>query len=73
MRLRAGFGLACLSLAGCQHLPDGVIVDLDNKVVKVGPCRCDLPVEKPTPAAEPAPAPAPVPAPAPDEGDEPEG
>lgn len=67
MRLRAGFGMVCVALAGCQHLPDGVTVDLDNRVVKVGPCNCALPVEKPAPAAEPAPAPAP------EEGDEPEG
>ena len=49
MRLWAGLGLLCLMLAGCQHLPDGVRVDLDNRVVEVGPCRCALPA-----AEEPA-------------------
>ncbi len=48
MRLRAGFGLLCLGviggvLGGCQHLPEGVKVDLQNRVVEVGPCRCALP------------------------------
>jgi hypothetical protein len=44
MRLRAGLGLLCVGLAGCQHLPAGVKVDLPNRVVEVGPCRCRLPV-----------------------------
>jgi hypothetical protein len=52
MRLWAGLALLCLMVAGCQHLPDGVIVDVENRTVSVGPCRCTLP----------APAPAPIPA-----------
>lgn len=44
MRLRACLALLCLMLAGCEHLPDEVRVDLDNRTVSVGPCRCDLPV-----------------------------
>ena len=66
MRLRAGFGMLCVGLlAGCQHLPEGVKVDLQNRVVEVGPCRCRLPApgeakpESPVGAAEPA-LPAPV-------------
>lgn len=70
MRLRAGFILLCLMLAGCQHLPEGVKVDVATGVVEVGPCRCALP----KPKAEPAPPalnPAPEPAdePAADAGD----
>lgn len=52
MRLLAGLGLLCLALAGCQHLPDGVKVDLENRVVEVGPCRCRLPAPE-APAEEP--------------------
>jgi hypothetical protein len=53
MRLRAGLGLLCAALAGCQHLPEGVKVDLGSRTVEVGPCRCRLPdKEKPL---EPAP------------------
>jgi len=48
MRLRAGLGLVCLMLAGCQHVPDGVVVDLQNGSVAVGPCRCALPKQAPT-------------------------
>jgi hypothetical protein len=67
MRLRAGLkylcvALACAGLAGCQHLPEGVKVDLQNRVVEVGPCRCRLPDKaKPAevaPIAEPAAEPA---------------
>ena len=61
MRLRAGFGLLCVGLlAGCQHVPEGVQVDLQNRVVEVGPCRCRLPVpdeakpDAPSEVAEPA-------------------
>lgn len=58
MRLRAGMGLLCVALlgwalAGCQHLPKGVKVDLANQVVEVGPCQCPLPrpgAEKPVEA-----------------------
>ncbi len=71
MRLRAGFGLLCVGLlAGCQHVPEGVKIDLQNRVVEVGPCRCRLPVpgevkpEVQAPVAERAPA-------APPAGDEP--
>ena len=49
MRLRACLALLCLMLAGCQHLPDGMVIDLDNRSVSVGPCRCALPVEVPAP------------------------
>lgn len=56
MRLRAGLGLLCLMVAGCQHLPEGVKVDLQERVVEVGPCRCKLP-PKPVPAPAPAPGP----------------
>ena len=60
MRLRAGWkllcvALACAGLAGCQHVPEGVKVDLQNQVVEVGPCRCRLP-EKAKPAAPASPA-----------------
>ncbi len=55
MRLRAGFGLLCVMLAGCQHVPEGVRIDLQNRVVEVGPCRCRLPgPEKPVEPAAPA-------------------
>ncbi len=59
MRLRACLILACVALAGCQHLPEGVTVDLTNGMVAVGPCRCRLgqpeaPKEE-APPAEPAP------------------
>ena len=43
MRLRAGVGLLCVVLAGCQHVPEGVRIDLPNRTVEVGPCRCRLP------------------------------
>ena len=49
MRLRACLALLCLMLAGCQHLPDGMVIDLDNRSVSVGPCRCTLPAEAPAP------------------------
>lgn len=55
MRLRACLALLCLMLAGCQHLPDGVVIDLENRAVSVGPCRCALPdaVERePEPSTE---------------------
>ncbi len=54
MRLRAGIGLLLLGLGGCTHLPDGVEVDLQNGVVEVGPCRCELPRphEPPQPPAQ---------------------
>lgn len=71
MRLRAGLGLLCLTLAGCQHVPEGVKVDLQNRVVEVGPCRCRLPApgeakpEVQAPVTEPAPPVPPV-------GDEPQ-
>ncbi len=42
MRLWAGLGMLLLC-AGCAHLPEGVKVDLDNRVIEVGPCRCALP------------------------------
>lgn len=45
MRLRAGLGLLCLALAGCQHLPKEVEVDLGNGTVAVGPCTCKLPAQ----------------------------
>ncbi len=64
MRLRACLALLCLMLAGCQHLPDGVVIDLEDRSVSVGPCRCTLPDE--TPALEPEPEPEPEPQPAPD-------
>lgn len=57
MRLRACLALLCLMLAGCQHLPDGMVIDLDNRSVSVGPCRCALPDEAPAPEPEPQPAP----------------
>ncbi len=53
MRLRACLALLCLMLAGCQHLPEGMVIDLDNRSVSVGPCRCTLPEEE-APAPEPA-------------------
>lgn len=53
MRLRACLALLCLMLAGCQHLPEGVVIDLDNRSVSVGPCRCALPDEAPAPTPEP--------------------
>jgi hypothetical protein len=66
MRLRAGLGLLCVglvcgALAGCQHVPEGVKIDLHNRVVEVGPCRCRLlgsekPVEPVPPVAEEPPA-----------------
>jgi hypothetical protein len=43
MRLWAGLGLACLVVAGCRHLPDGVVVDVENGTIEAGPCRCKLP------------------------------
>ena len=43
MRLRAGLGMLLLGLGGCAHLPEGVRVDLENRVVEVGSCRCTLP------------------------------
>ena len=43
MRLRAGMGLLCVVLAGCRHVPEGVKIDLPNRTVEVGPCRCRLP------------------------------
>ncbi len=84
MRLRACLALLCLMLAGCQHLPDGLVIDLENRSVSVGPCRCALPdgpvlpVEAlakppvPEPELEPAPAPAPEPVAEPDPEPEPE-
>lgn len=57
MRLRACLALLCLMLAGCQHLPDGVVIDLENRAVSVGPCRCALPGA--ASEAEPVPEPAP--------------
>lgn len=73
MRLRACSGLllgsVLLGAGGCQHLPEGVKIDLENRVVEVGPCRCALP--KPAPAEAPAgPAPPPAPAEAPVPGDD---
>lgn len=66
MRLRAGFGLLCaggllcVGLAGCQHVPEGVKIDLQNRVVEVGPCRCRLPGGEAAKPAEPGEAPAPA-------------
>lgn len=60
MRLRAGLGLVCVVLAGCQHLPEGVEVDLQNGVVAVGPCRCRLPQPQPDAPKEEAPEQAPA-------------
>lgn len=56
MRLRACTVLLLVMMGGCQHLPDGVSIDVENQVVEVGPCRCALPLPKnaPAPAAEPA-------------------
>jgi hypothetical protein len=74
MRLRAGVGLLCVGLAGCQHLPAGVNIDLANRQVEVGPCRCRLPVPGEGKPVETAPSPAAAPAAAPDQaagGDEP--
>jgi hypothetical protein len=68
MRLRACTGLLLLGLAGCQHLPEGVRVDLVNRVVEVGPCRCKLPAAAPAPEE-----PAPQPHAAPDAAPEPAG
>ncbi len=72
MRLRGGLGLLCAglvcgALAGCQHVPEGVKIDLQNRVVEVGPCRCRLPgrgkpVEPAAPAGEEAPPEAEAPA-----------
>jgi hypothetical protein len=54
MRLRAGLGLLCVGLAGCQHVPDRVKVDLEGRTVEVGSCTCRLPEPgKPMPVAEP--------------------
>lgn len=44
MRLWAGLALLCLMVAGCQHLPDGVTVDVQNGTVTAGPCTCRLPI-----------------------------
>lgn len=52
MRLRACLGFAVLALAGCATLPEGVVVDLGNRTIQVGPCRCTLP-----PANSPPPQP----------------
>lgn len=51
MRLRAGVMMACVLLAGCRHLPDGVTIDLDNRTVAVGGCSCRIPTPAPVPAA----------------------
>ena len=53
MRLRAGFGLMCFVLAGCQHLPAKVEVDLGNGLVTAGPCTCKLPEQAAGDEAEP--------------------
>lgn len=59
MQLRAGVGLLCAVLAGCQHLPEGVKIDLHNQMVEVGPCRCRLPgAGAQEPAGKPKAAPA---------------
>jgi hypothetical protein len=74
MRLRAGIGLLCVGLAGCQHLPEGVKIDLPNRTVEVGPCRCRLPAPGEANPVAAAPGGEAVPAAAPDEaagGDEP--
>jgi hypothetical protein len=79
MRLRACTGLLLLAAGGCQHLPEGVKIDLENRVVEVGPCRCRLPAGGAAPAPQPPQPPAPVPAAAPasfvgsgtEDGDEP--
>ncbi len=61
MRLRASVGLLCVTLAGCQHVPEGVKIDLQNRVVEVGRCRCQLPGgNEPVEPAPPAPAEAPA-------------
>ena len=62
MRLRACAGLLLLAAGGCQHLPEGVKVDLENRVVEVGRCRCALPPAK-AEAAPPAPSQSAEPAP----------
>lgn len=61
MRLRACLALLCLMLAGCQHLPDGVVIDLENRAVSVGPCRCALPGAASEAETEGDPEPAPPP------------
>lgn len=68
MRLRAGLILLLVGLGGCQHLPEGVNLDLDRGTVSVGPCVCLLPRNAPVAVPvlpEPVPAPIPAPAPAP--------
>jgi len=55
MRLRAGLGLLCVALAGCQHVPEGVDVDLQKGLVKVGPCTCSLPAPEQAEKGEAAP------------------
>ena len=62
MRLRAGMGLLCVVLGGCQHVPEGVKIDLSNRTVEVGPCRCRLPAAGEAKPVEAAAAGAPVPA-----------
>jgi hypothetical protein len=66
MRLRAGLGLLCVGLAGCQHLPEGVEVDLRNGTVSAGPCVCRLPAP---PGTEEKQAEAPAEEPAPDDAE----
>jgi hypothetical protein len=60
MRLRACTGLLLLGLGGCQHLPEGVKVHLQNRLVEVGPCVCALPAGGVAPVAAPTPPPAPA-------------
>lgn len=62
MRLWAGLALMCLMVAGCQHLPEGVVVDVQNGTVAVGPCRCRLPLPD-APANEQLPVNGQAPAP----------
>lgn len=45
MRDLAAIGLLCL-LAGCASLPAGVKVNLQERVIEVGPCRCAVPAAK---------------------------
>lgn len=69
MRPRACTGLLLLLLGagGCRHLPEGVKIDLDDRVVEVGPCRCALPKPPAVPPATPAPEPSPESEPVPDD------
>ncbi len=67
MRPRAGVGLLCGLLAGCQHVPEGVKIDLANRQVEVGPCRCRLPALGEAKPAGAAPAGAAATAAAPDQ------